>query len=190
MWLLLDNLGAVLVTGVVLLILIGVQFMSGQTQVESVQRASARPILTQTTDWIERDLNNIGFDVPAGEPAILAYNWAPSAGTFTFVTMSDTTTMAQADTIRYAYTVTAGVHKLERFTNRNGVETRTAQAGPALEGLTIRLRTHDDQPVAADLSQTARIDVSLAVSPPLNPDGRLILWNQEIAPANLIRRFR
>ena len=188
MWSLFDNMSALLVAGVVTLILISIQFMGGEATVESTQRASGRTIIAQTTDWIERDLNNIGFDVPPADPALLAYNWSETAGTFTFVTLSDTSDAARADTVRYAYTVTDGVARLDRFVTRNGIESRTASAGPALRRLNVLLRTLDGSVPGPTTGTATRIDVFLVMNPPLDTEGDPVVWDQQFYPPNLVRR--
>lgn len=187
---LLDHLGALAVAGVVTLALLSVQLFGGEAQVESTQRASGRTVVAQTSDWIERDLANIGYGIPSGDPAVLDYVWGPAAGSFRFVTLSDTSTDAHADTVRYAYSVVGRVARLDRFVTDHGVETATFTAGPSLSRLSIDLRKADGQPVGAALPSAARVDVVLEMRSLLDPDGPPVVWDQQIYPYNLIRRTR
>ena len=188
MWSLFDNLGAVVVIGAVTIVLFSVQLMAGDAQVDSTQRASGRTVVAQTADWIERDLANVGFDVPVGDPAILDYAWSAGGGTFRFVTLSDTSATARADTVRYVYSVAGGAPRLDRYVTANGTETQTASAGPSLARMSLELRTAAGGPVGTQTAQTARIDVVLEMRTLLDAGAPPVVWEQQIYPANLVRR--
>lgn len=187
MWSLFDNLGAVLIAGTVTLVVVGLRVMGGDAQVASTQRASGRTVLTQTTDWLERDLTNIGYDVPAHDAALIDFAWSDTGGHFTFLTMSDTSATAVADTVRYVYRNAQGVTRLERYRVDGSHVTLTTTTDESLAGLTIGLRDAAGAPVGSDLGRAVRLDVSLRMHSLLGGDGQYV-WTQRLLPLNLRRR--
>lgn len=182
-----DNLNAILVVAALGLVLAGLQRGSSRAQIDSTERASGRTVVTQTADWIERDVLNAGFDVEPDDDAVLAYAWSPTAGSFTFVTMSDTSSTATADTVRYVYQTTSTGRRLDRFRVQGGVETPSATTGQTLDSLSITLLDAAGSPVGTDLARTAQVRVLLRARSVLDDGEARFLWDRLLLPPNLRR---
>jgi hypothetical protein len=197
MWSILDHLTALLVVAVVILLLLTSQRDGQEASRDSMVRATSRGLLNQTTDWIERDLANIGAGVPTNEPAILTFGWTPEQRTFTFLTIADTSAGATVETVRYelARASSAGdsagiglYHELRRYTLGEGGTVLSSWTAPSIRELSIALFDEEGQPLTDSLGNVRAVEVHLSMDPLLGETGPPLVWNRRFYPRNLMGR--
>lgn len=95
MGVLVDHIGATIIGGMVILVLLGITLNLQQTNREIVMENMAQTTIADVAAVIENDLVKIGYHVPRTTSRIL--EWSPSAISF----LSDIDNNGSIDTIRY-----------------------------------------------------------------------------------------
>jgi len=176
MWSIFDHLNALVVAPVVALIAIGAYFGLQTDRVGAVTRAASVSALTQTVDWIERDLDNLGAGAPDSVTAVLAYDWREPSASVTFLTGADTSLTAPAQTVRYERVPTgAGTYELRRFEVGAAGERLTARSPATLDALDLALLGANGASVAdGDFGAVRSVVLRLSMA----TDGTPVEWSQ------------
>ena len=196
MQLILDNINAVMVGGVVLLIL-GAMTLSGQeAQIDGARFYASRVHASQLTQILERDMRNIGMGVDTSQAKIIAFQWDKGAKAFEFRTVVDTTASAPTRQVKYELIKTkllvsnkdsVQCYQLNRYTFSGGAYQPDGQSIDTITDLDIELIDESGLAVSSDLKKTRFINVSLAAVSPLGEDAAIgrFRWRTRFRPINL-----
>ena len=183
MWSVLDNLNAMIVTPVVVVLSLGIFLATQQDRIDTISRTSGVHGTFETTDWIERDLKNLGAGVPEGEPVLLNFTATGPLPSLTFRAGTDTSVVAPPRTIRYERAaVTDSTFELRRYEVGASGETLTARSMSSYSGIELDLKSRDGRS-ASDLSDAHAVSIRLTTSPERVGD-KPVEWRQEFYVRN------
>lgn len=171
MWVLLDHLGATLVAATVTLLALGVMLSKQRDGVAASARAASVGSLASTTEWIERDLNNLGAGLPADEDTIVDFAWHGEAPSLTFVTGPDTSVTAPPRRVRYERAeVGRDTFQLRRYAVTPTGDRLSAQSPPTLLALNLVLMDRQGEETAQP-DRAHAVSIHLTMAPPLGAGG-------------------
>ena len=183
MWSVLDNLNAMIVTPVVVILSLGIFLATQQDRFDTITRTSGVHGTFETTDWIERDLKNLGAGVPKGDPVLLTFNATGPLTSLTFLAGPDTSVTAPPRTIRYERAAaTDSTFELRRYEVDASGEKLTARSMSSYSeiGLSLKTRTGQD---ATDLTNAHAVSVRLVMASERVGD-KSVEWRQEFYVRN------
>ncbi len=201
MYLIWDNLVALIIAGTVILLLASIQMRGQDAAIETRQFESMKSAQYNLTSVIEQDFKNIGSGyLLSGAGAQLAIDTTSDVRTFSFNARTDpsvqeaqrvTYRWEEVDEVELRSGDTVPVMRLER---QVGSSTDwTTLSDRKITDFRITLRNEDlniiESNSAGTLARTKRIDVSLRMISPLGTGDIFeeITWNKRIRPTNLQR---
>ena len=196
MQLILDNINAVMVGGVVLLIMAAMSLNTSEVQIDGARYYAGRLHSSELTQILERDIRNIGMGVDTSQAKIISYEWTKTNRVFEFRSVADTTHTAPTRQVKYELvpskvlitdTDSVQCYQLNRYTMHSGSYMIDGQSLDTITDLNIQLLESDGSAVGSDLKETRFVDVSLAAISPLGEDAavRRFRWHTRFRPINL-----
>ena len=187
----LDNLAAVLISGVLVLILVTMQFRAQQANQDRAVLYSAKKQTLSFADVLVRDLSNLGVEMPRnrrisrhsvngdGLTDTLRFSRVNTAGD----TLNIEYRLVVADTIVHQDTTV--LYQVERY--ENGVF--SGGSTPTMRSFTIELLDEGGAAVTVDLRQTRQVRIGFVnVMPFGNPDDHYLpstYWGTTLRPRSL-----
>ena len=194
-----DHLVAILVGGVIILMLFNVQQRTQQTSLEQTMMYMAKNATLDLASFLERDLENAGYDTPSAELGILEHNTNADGITDTLVFWGVGSAGTRA---RIAYGVSAvdtttidgeevPLYELRRYERQGANFVRAGGSPRTLTSFAISLLTSGSTPTT-DLATVQKLELRLAntVLPDLE-DGtylkgyRRLHWGITLSPPGL-----
>ncbi|MCH8962234.1 MAG: hypothetical protein IH820_13180 [Bacteroidetes bacterium] len=187
----LDNLAAVLISGVLVLILVTMQFRAQQANQDRLVLYTAKKQTLSFADVLVRDLSNLGVEMPRdqrigrhsvngdGLTDTLRFSRVDTAGD----TLNIEYRLVVADSIVHEDTTV--LYQIERY--ENGVF--TGGSTPTMRSFTIELLDEGGATIAVDLRETRQVRIGFVnVMPFGDPDDHYIpstYWGTTLRPRSL-----
>ena len=201
MYLIWDNLVALIIAGTVVLLLASIQMRGQDAAIETRQFESMKSAQHRLTAVIEQDFKNIGSGyLLSGAGAQLAIDTTSEVRTFSFNARTDpankeaqrvTYRWEEVDEVELRSGDMVPVIRLERQAGNSAPWTTLSHRSITDLGITLRNENLSviQSNSAETLSRTKRIDVSLRMISPLGTGNtfEVITWNKRIRPPNLQR---
>jgi len=193
----LDNLAAVMISGVLVFILVAMQFRAQQANQDRLALYTAKKQTLSFADVLVRDLSNLGVEMPRDQRiGRHSVNTKGSTDTLRFSridTSGDTLNieyrLVAADSI-VRHDTTTVLYKVERY--ENGVY--TGGSTPTMRSFTIELLDEGGAAVTVDLRQVRQVRVGFVnVMPFGDPDDNYIpatYWGTTLRPRSLNPHIR
>lgn len=192
-----DNVVALVIAGVGLLLMLNLQQQAQRSNLEQSLLLHAKTQTLDVADWITRDLTNAGHGTAPTQPGITAYSeqLVDSARVTTLLEFYSRAADGSSALIRYELTQidtttiqgeAVPVFRLDRY--ENGA--LAGQSAPALTGFTIDLLTENNTPTDQANARRLRLRLRQAVAPstataPLRPAQQEVHWGISLTPPNL-----
>jgi hypothetical protein len=192
----LDNINAVLIGGVIMLIIASMSLNNRETMIDGARYQAGRMHASDLTRVIERDLRNLGVGADTSEASIAAFQWDDDAKAFEFRTTSDTVMTTTSYMVKYELVKSRKMatkedsvqcYQLKRYALSGGVYKPDGNSIETITELDIALLDRDGAPVNGDLAAARSIDVSLVAISPLGEDEIVerYRWRTRFHPINL-----
>lgn len=196
---LLDHLSAIVVSGIVLLILLGVSLASQTSAVQAVQADARFAAADAIVDMLEGDLPNVGAGVAAGDDRILALEGTAALTTaFEFSGAVGASATAAVERVRYeleeAGTVVVGqgaaqqtvpAYTLRRLVHDGSAFRLSGASRSTVTAFTVRLLDAAGAPVGSPLDAARVAEVALATASPLGDGASVSRWQRRFQLLNV-----